>query len=122
MERPDLAKPLQPPKDMTAVVVPSARLGEPAPSTPDLGSGQRVVVSVPGMDRAEERHGVREGVRRDVPDGVGENDPDAYSDEKPAHPVKLSDYWIGKYEVSNAQYRKKEPGTRGHVRWGKSCR
>jgi formylglycine-generating enzyme required for sulfatase activity len=38
--------------------------------------------------------------------------------EKPSHPVKLSDYWIGKYEVSNAQYRKKEHGAQEHVRWG----
>jgi len=39
-----------------------------------------------------------------------DNDPEASPNEKPSYPVKLSDYWIGKYEVSNAQYRKKKPG------------
>ncbi len=34
---------------------------------------------------------------------MGSND--GYADEKPAHKVTLSDYYIGKYEVTVAQYR-----------------
>lgn len=42
-----------------------------------------------------------------------ENVPDAYDDEKPSYPVKLSEYWIGKYEISNREYRKLEPDHKG---------
>ncbi|HNN95091.1 MAG TPA: formylglycine-generating enzyme family protein, partial [Pseudomonadota bacterium] len=41
--------------------------------------------------------------------GSAKNDPDAADDEKPAYPVHLETFWIGKYEVSNAQYRKRDP-------------
>jgi formylglycine-generating enzyme required for sulfatase activity len=37
--------------------------------------------------------------------GSTEDDPQADSDEKPAHQVTLSEFWIGKTEVTNAQYR-----------------
>ncbi len=33
-----------------------------------------------------------------------ESDADCYTDEKPAINVTLYDYWIGKYEITNAQY------------------
>ena len=38
--------------------------------------------------------------------GSTENDPQADSDEKPAHQVTLSEFWIGKTEITNAQYRR----------------
>ncbi len=38
--------------------------------------------------------------------GSEPTDKEADDDEKPSYPVKMSDYWIGKYEVSNEQYRK----------------
>jgi len=37
--------------------------------------------------------------------GSDTKDPRAYPDELPAHEVTLSEYWIGKYEVTDAQYR-----------------
>jgi formylglycine-generating enzyme required for sulfatase activity len=37
--------------------------------------------------------------------GSAANDAQADSDEKPAHQVTLSEYWIGKTEITNAQYR-----------------
>lgn len=44
--------------------------------------------------------------------GSEKNDQDAQDNEKPAYPVHIDTFWIGKYEVSNAQYRKKEPAHR----------
>jgi formylglycine-generating enzyme required for sulfatase activity len=38
--------------------------------------------------------------------GSSEDDKEADTDEKPAHDVRMSTFWIGKYEVSNAEYRK----------------
>jgi formylglycine-generating enzyme required for sulfatase activity len=38
--------------------------------------------------------------------GSAANDQQAYSDEKPAHEVTLSEFWIGKTEVTNEQYRR----------------
>jgi len=38
--------------------------------------------------------------------GSGEDDPDAYDDERPRHQVNLRyDYWIGRYPVTVAQFR-----------------
>ena len=45
--------------------------------------------------------------------GSAEDDNEANRWEKPAHPVHVNTFWIGKYEVSNEQYRKKEPGHKG---------
>ena len=45
--------------------------------------------------------------------GSEPTDKEADDDEKPSYPVKLSDYWIGKYEVSNAQYRKYQADHKG---------
>lgn len=42
--------------------------------------------------------------------GSETSDKDADDDEKPAYPVHVDTFWVGKYEVSNQQYRKKEPG------------
>ncbi len=41
--------------------------------------------------------------------GSDEGDPLAFSTEKPAHQVTLSEFWIGKYEVTNQQYRQLNP-------------
>ena len=38
--------------------------------------------------------------------GSAENDPQADADEKPVHQVTLSEFWIGKTEITNAQYRR----------------
>ncbi len=92
---------------MTAVVAELRDLGN-TPATPDLGTA--VVWSC--LYQEDVRNGV---VFVKVCGGTFQmgsepTDKDAYSNETPSYPVKLSDYWIGKYEVSNAQYRKKEPG------------
>ena len=56
--------------------------------------------------------------------GSAENDLRAYADEKPAHQVTLSEFWIGKTEITNEQYRRfrrdhkgeaKLPAT--YIRW-----
>jgi len=41
--------------------------------------------------------------------GSAENDPRAGSNEKPAHEVTLSEFWIGKTEITNEQYRRFRP-------------
>ena len=41
--------------------------------------------------------------------GATTDDPDARRDEKPQHRVYLDEYWIGKYPVTNAQYRLYDP-------------
>ncbi len=41
--------------------------------------------------------------------GSADTDQEAVNFEKPAHRVKLDEFWIGKYEVSNAQYRLHDP-------------
>jgi formylglycine-generating enzyme required for sulfatase activity len=45
--------------------------------------------------------------------GSAENDSQARSDEKPAHQVTLSEFWLGKTEVTNKQYRLFQPTRRG---------
>jgi len=47
--------------------------------------------------------------------GSAENDSQAFDDEKPAHEVTLSEYWIGKYEFTNAQYHRFRPGHQGEA-------
>lgn len=44
--------------------------------------------------------------------GSKESDENGYPNERPAHPVLLSVYWIGQREVSNAEYRRLHPGHR----------
>ncbi|HEX5717708.1 MAG TPA: SUMF1/EgtB/PvdO family nonheme iron enzyme, partial [Thermoanaerobaculia bacterium] len=38
--------------------------------------------------------------------GSADDDPRAYGDEKPAHQVTLREFWIGKTEITNEQYRR----------------
>jgi formylglycine-generating enzyme required for sulfatase activity len=45
--------------------------------------------------------------------GSADNDPLAHVTEKPAHQVTLSEFWIGKTEVTNAQYRRFQPKHQG---------
>ena len=56
--------------------------------------------------------------------GSTEDAPQADGDEKPAHQVTLSEFWIGKTEVTNTQYRRFRPFRTGEdelpatgVRW-----
>jgi formylglycine-generating enzyme required for sulfatase activity len=37
--------------------------------------------------------------------GSSDDDPQASDDEKPRHPVNLNAFWIGRYPVTNAQYK-----------------
>ncbi len=41
--------------------------------------------------------------------GSADDDPLADDNEKPAHRVALSEFWIGKYEVSNVEFRRFDP-------------
>ena len=45
--------------------------------------------------------------------GSAANDQQAWYDEKPAHPVTLSEFWIGRTEVTNEQYRRVRPEHQG---------
>ncbi len=40
----------------------------------------------------------------------------AYENELPTHDVTLSEFWIGKYEVTNDQYRRRRPDHEGDAR------
>ena len=127
-EGPDLAKPPRPPTDMMIVVA------EIRPSNPDTARELRLpeVVSSAGPITAEKPSGLELKPEWSCPYqewtepksgmvfvkvcggtfqmGSEPTEKEADDDEKPSYPVKMSDYWIGKYEVSNAQYRKKEHG------------
>ena len=61
--------------------------------------------------------------------GSAEDDPEANEIEKPAHEVTLGEFWLGKYEITNEQYRRfradhpgeaKLPAT--NVRWNQAKR
>jgi len=41
--------------------------------------------------------------------GSTDSDPQAQANEKPAHQVTLSEFWLGKTEVTNKQYRRFQP-------------
>ena len=47
--------------------------------------------------------------------GSAENDPKASAGEKPAHQVKLSEFWLGRTEITNAQYRRFRPEHKGEA-------
>jgi formylglycine-generating enzyme required for sulfatase activity len=38
--------------------------------------------------------------------GSGKRDKEAFDDERPQHTVEVADFWIGKYPVTNGQYRR----------------
>jgi formylglycine-generating enzyme required for sulfatase activity len=48
--------------------------------------------------------------------GSADNDSQAYSQEKPAHQVTLSEFWIGKTEITNEQYRRFRSDHQGEAR------
>ena len=50
---------------------------------------------------------------KDLLMGSPDNDSGAYDNEKPAHPVALSELWMGRTEVTNAQYRRFVPKHEG---------
>ncbi len=45
--------------------------------------------------------------------GSAANDPQASNGEKPSHPVTLSEFWLGRTEVTNDQYRRFRPASQG---------
>src|SRR5262249_39619000 len=45
--------------------------------------------------------------------GSADNDPQAGQNEKPAHQVTLSEFWLGKTEGTNKQYRLFQPNHQG---------
>jgi formylglycine-generating enzyme required for sulfatase activity len=47
--------------------------------------------------------------------GAAKNDAQADEDEKPAHQVTLSEFWIGKTEITNQQYRGFRPNHPGEA-------
>lgn len=47
--------------------------------------------------------------------GSAENDPIAEIDEKPAHQVTLSEFWLSKTEITNEQYRRFRSGHQGEA-------
>ena len=55
--------------------------------------------------------------------GDPEKGPQAYSDEQPVHTVQLSEYWLGRYPVTNRQYAAFVSATKHalpeHWSWGK---
>ena len=73
--------------------------------TMDLSEEQKTVARnlVANLVRVE-GGSFRMGAQRDLPQG--ENyDPDARDDESPAHEVTLSDYYLGKFEVTQQEWR-----------------
>ena len=44
---------------------------------------------------------------------MGSAQNDSYDDEKPAHQVTLSEFWLGKTEITNKQYRQFQPNHQG---------
>jgi formylglycine-generating enzyme required for sulfatase activity len=48
--------------------------------------------------------------------GSAEDDPQAGADEKPAHQVTLRQFWLGKTEITNEQYRRFRPDHQGEAR------
>ncbi len=49
--------------------------------------------------------------------GSAENDQEAaYDLEKPSHPMTLDEFWIGKYEITNAEYQRLHPDHLGEAR------
>jgi formylglycine-generating enzyme required for sulfatase activity len=88
--------------------------------------GNLVATCVPGQEAPE--NGIGIVFVRLCPGtfimGSAENDPQAEADEKPAHQVRLSEFWIGRTEITNAQYRNFQPHHQGedrlpavHVSW-----
>ncbi len=47
--------------------------------------------------------------------GSAEDDPQASDNEKPAHQVTLSEFWIGKTAITNEQYRRFRPDHQGEA-------
>ena len=76
---------------------------------------QVVETCVPGEERIEAGIGWVRICPGTFTMGSAENDPRAYSDEKPAHQVTLSEFWIGKTEITNEQYRRFRSGHQGEA-------
>ena len=94
-------------RDMTVVVEEARDLGT-VPTVPALGAA--AAWSCPYEENTIQGVVCVKVCGGDFVMGSADDDREAESDERPAHPVHVDTFWIGKYEVSNEQYRKKEPG------------
>ena len=112
-ERPDLAKPPWNPDMARGFRLPEV-VSSTVPSTDTKPSGIELKDewSCPNQEWTEPKSGVVfvKVCGRIFRMGSEPTDRETSDDETPSYPVNLSDYWIGKYEVSNEQYRKKKPG------------
>jgi formylglycine-generating enzyme required for sulfatase activity len=70
-----------------------------------VGSGKSYVARVVAQDAPEGMVWIPGGAFQ-MGDAFNEGD----NDEKPVHTVTVNGFWMGKYEVTNAQYRKFNPG------------
>ena len=72
---------------------------------PGVRGAKRVYENESGFKEADYGDGI---IMVYIPPGkftMGSNDPAAYDNEKPPHTVYLDGYWLGKYEVTLAQYK-----------------
>ena len=83
-----------------------ARLGLAAPE---------VTACVPGEERTENGIVFVRICPGTFTMGSARNDSQANPDEKPAHQVTLSEFWIGKTEITNEQYRRVHPEHQGEA-------
>ncbi|MEE8585823.1 MAG: SUMF1/EgtB/PvdO family nonheme iron enzyme, partial [Acidobacteriota bacterium] len=45
-----------------------------------------------------------------LPESLSQKSIQIYGDEQPAHPVRVSSFWLSKHEITNLQYRRHVPG------------
>ena len=82
---------------------------EPSPTFDPFASGSFYIeiTPEPESDPSENRLGKDKAEMVLIPAGtfmMGSDDADALIDTKPAHEVYLNEFWIDKYEVTNAQF------------------
>jgi formylglycine-generating enzyme required for sulfatase activity len=100
------ATPVPPTISPTAKPVPPTIAPTATPVPPSAALTMTVAPRVTPTPRAGETRTVSDAPMAYVPAGeftMGSND---YNDEKPPHPVYLDAFWIDKFEVTNALYKK----------------
>ncbi len=91
----------------TIQVKSSSGVGTSVPSSPGVGVSTPLTYlgkNSSGYD--EYRHEKTGIILIKIPAGTFTMGSNEYDDEKPVHTVYLDEYYIGKYEVTNAQYKK----------------